>query len=240
MLPVRFEIKYVVSRADAQRLLDRAGAWMRPDPHAGAGFEYEVRSLYYDTPAFRHYDDVVQGLPDRRKFRARGYGDGRDLFFEVKSRVMRSVIKTRQKAGRDAVEAFLRDPFGSPLPGPCAEHAAELAAEPHAAAAAVRYDRIALESLLEDGIRLTLDRNIRCGGPAAFDRPASLEDARLLPPGRAVLELKFPGRLPSWLSRAVRELELVPREYSKYAQAVRRLYGCAAPAQGELSPWMSC
>lgn len=225
----RFEIKYVVSRDAAQRVLDAASSWMRFDAHAGPRGRYLVHSLYYDTLDFESCREVYDGQIAKTKFRLRRYNDGSRSFFEVKSRYNRSVGKTREEATHDAAAAFVADPFERPLPGPCGAFAGRLARNPRAAVVALSYDRIALEDLLGSDLRLTLDFDLRCGPPEMFLTGPNPESPRALAPGTAVLELKFSTKLPRWAARLTRELELTPRDCSKYLRSVQRWIGQEPP-----------
>jgi len=41
----------------------------------------------------------------------------------------------------------------------------------------------------------------------------------LLAPGMRLMELKFPGSMPLWLSRVLNEAEVFPTSFSKYGTA---------------------
>lgn len=225
----RFEIKYLLGRDEAQRVLDAASHWMRFDAHAGPGGRYLVHSLYFDTLDFESCREVYDGQITKTKFRLRRYGSDRRCFFEVKSRYNRSVAKTREEADPETAASFVADPFGRPLPGPCAVFAERLARRPRSAVVALSYDRIALEDILGSDLRLTLDFDLRCGPPEMFARGPDIESPRALPPGAAVLELKFSSKIPRWTARLTRELELTPRDCSKYVRSVHRWIGQEPP-----------
>lgn len=219
----RYEIKYVIHRRTAQAFLARASRWMRHDPHLEGRRHYRVRSLYFDTADLRHYRDIVDGHCIKRKLRLRGYdAAGERGFFEVKTRRYRSVEKTRAPASLPEALDLVHDPFASALGRALGAATAEIARRPHLPILTVTYDRIALVDLLGSSLRVTLDENVRCGGPDLFSRPVGIDDLRVLPPGLHVLELKFDHRIPTWLSQTVADLELFARAYSKYGGGVER------------------
>jgi hypothetical protein len=225
----RFEIKYILERSDAQRVLDAASSRMRLDANAGDDGRYRVHSLYYDTDDFLSLREVEQGEMAKTKFRLRRYGNSGDTFFEVKSRYNKTVRKTRERASREAVDGLMEDPFSAPLPGACGAFGQSLARCPRRAVVALSYDRIALEDLLGSDLRITIDLDLRCGPPDSFEADSSVERPRGLPPGTAVLELKFSQKLPRWVAQLTRDIELNPRDCSKYVRCVRRWIGGEAP-----------
>ncbi len=47
----RFELKYIVTKRDVDRLRPEIAAYMVRDEHAAETGRYTLSSLYYDTPA---------------------------------------------------------------------------------------------------------------------------------------------------------------------------------------------
>ncbi len=70
----RYEIKYLVHVAHAERARAAARGGLDLDRYAGDG-GYGVWSVYYDTPELRFYWEKIEGLRFRRKLRMRHYGD---------------------------------------------------------------------------------------------------------------------------------------------------------------------
>jgi hypothetical protein len=228
-MPGRFEIKYLLDSDDAQRTLDAASGQMKLDSHAGPDGRYRVHSLYYDTVDFESFREVEDGQIAKTKFRFRRYGSSGPGFFEVKSRYNRTIRKTREPASREAADAYVAEPFDRPLPGDCAAFSHRLASRPRKPVVSLCYDRIALEGLIDTDFRLTLDFDLRCGSPERFGREPDANAPRGLPPGIAVLELKFSSKIPRWVSRLTRTLDAVPRDCSKYVRSVRRWISGQAP-----------
>jgi hypothetical protein len=96
----------------------------------------------------------------------------------------------------------------------------------------VTYERQAYFSVVDDYVRVTFDRRMRCQpvhkwtltaperGWRAVDDPASVGAASSL----YVMELKFAIAPPVWLRDLVRRFDLSRRGYSKYGRAVRRCF----------------
>jgi hypothetical protein len=74
-----FELKFIVPEAKAADLLQVLCDLLSPDPFAGPDGEYDVMSLYLDTPDLLSYRREVG-----YKWRIRRYGASSTLFAEVK------------------------------------------------------------------------------------------------------------------------------------------------------------
>lgn len=68
----RHEVKHEVSKGDLRILRQRLRAVMKPDCHAVNG-QYEIRSLYFDTPNDKALREKLDGVNIREKYRIRLY-----------------------------------------------------------------------------------------------------------------------------------------------------------------------
>lgn len=97
----RFELKYVITLQQAERIKTALRAYLIPDEHGNKNGRYAVGSLYYDSPDFRCYREKVDGIKFRRKLRIRRYEAGEALtdealvFVEIKQRIDRVTQKRR-------------------------------------------------------------------------------------------------------------------------------------------------
>lgn len=81
------EWKHEISYADQLTLQTRLAAVMKKDPHAVDG-KYQVRSVYFDTPADKALREKIDGVNSREKFRIRFYnGDTSFITLEKKSKM---------------------------------------------------------------------------------------------------------------------------------------------------------
>ena len=69
----RHEHKYLISTQSAVLLKHRLRGVMDRDPYAGPTGQYTIRSLYFDDEKFTAYDEKLDGLRDRVKYRIRFY-----------------------------------------------------------------------------------------------------------------------------------------------------------------------
>ncbi len=96
----RFEMKFIITRAMRERMLEKMERHLRPDEVAGAGGHYPIVSLYYDTPARDCYWENINGAESRRKLRVRVYGSSAGpvpptCFAEIKHKVDGRNVKRR-------------------------------------------------------------------------------------------------------------------------------------------------
>lgn len=222
---MKFEIKYITTMKKGINFINALSAHVDYDKHAPPDKRYQVRSLYYDTAHLAHYHEKVYGHKVRKKFRLRCYGpDSEKVFFEVKHKYDRIITKDRSYVPLSEAKAIFESPFENNSGSPSSRYAFELARHPHYPMITIVYERVALEEPLSKQVRVTLDFNIRCGKPDMFLRQVTAEDYRILPPGTAIIEIKFVGKLPSWLYKNISVFELTPTSYSKYCKGVDRLY----------------
>ncbi len=224
----RYELKYLLSGAQAENLRRRIAGRMEPDQFGRT----TIASLYYDTPDRRLVRASMEKPEFKEKLRARSYGPATadsPVFLELKRKARGIVYKRRVCATYPAVEAFLA---GGEAPDADSQIGRELTAfrnrygtlEP---ACLILYDRTAY---FEPGgdLRLTIDENprYRFSGAALTDFGGS---KTLLPPGGAVLELKVQGAMPLWLARTLSEEQIRKTSFSKYGEACLREYARPAP-----------
>jgi hypothetical protein len=103
----------------------------------------------------------------------------------------------------------------------------------------VVYQRIPLVDILGTNVRVTLDYNLRCGGEVLLGRALRTTDRRLLPPGAAVLEIKYERKMPSWLFAALRRHQLVATRCSKYRLSIERYFDDSPLIDEVQGPWTS-
>ena len=107
----RYELKYLLDEPLVRPLRDFARSYLQLDEHADPrrGNEYEVHSLYLDSPALKLCRATLQGQKNRFKLRIRFYDFRPEspVFFEVKRRVSDVILKQRAAVRRDAVDRLL-------------------------------------------------------------------------------------------------------------------------------------
>jgi hypothetical protein len=211
------ELKFVVSRALAERIRDWARARLSPDPNASDGSidAYSITSLYFDT---KHFDAFHRrGSFGRSKYRIRRYGVSDVAFLERK-------LKTRGLLGkrRSLVKLDELKRLGNIKPERGWAgfwYHQRLLARRLNPVCRISYRRTARVAMTGYGpIRLTLDDDIRALGAneLVFDGDQAgmrLSDEQI------IIELKYRCEMPVLFKLLVEEFALNPQPVSKYRLA---------------------
>jgi len=227
----RHEFKYLISEAQVTAIEEYIRPYTRPDPYCVDG-AYPLVSLYLDSDDLLLCRESLEGVKNRFKLRIRSYNDAPDetRFFEVKRRINRIIVKTRARVADREVATLLtgmKRPFHN-----CAEdvnnleqflyYRQKINAKP---ILRVRYFRQAYEGILGEHLRVTFDRKL-CFNMTCFPSVQLNGDGwRRLSGYGVVLEIKFTGPCPVWLSRMIQCFGLQYRSFSKYAVTVKRVCG---------------
>lgn len=214
------EVKFLVSAALGDEVEKWAKRWLGPDPH---GAQYQVASLYFDTPA----GDVLQrnGSFARGKYRIRRYDGAPTVFLERKLRANSVVTKRRSLVEVEDLPLLDSHTLDRQWAGGYWFHR-RLQARGLRPATQISYVRSARVLDTKAGfMRLTLDRQLAARPIQSFEFSKE-PGAPVLPDGRVILELKFRNRMPSLFRELMDELVLTPQPLSKFRLAA----GILAPA----------
>ena len=226
----RFELKYIVTKRDVDRLRPEIAAYMVRDEYAAETGRYTLSSLYYDTPARDCFWAKLDGLKFRRKLRIRHYEqaapltDSTPVFVEIKQRIDRVTQKRR---------AVL--PYGDAL-DLCDERIVPDHEERDAAVVDEAFELVVRHNLqpscittyqrepwvggeYDPGLRLTIDFDLRY---RVHDLWLDSKHAGrfMFPPQYAVLEIKANDRVPYWLTHLVARNNLQLTRTSKYCTSL--------------------
>ena len=217
----RYEMKYLLTRAQTDDLRRRLEGHMKPD---GYGLT-SIASLYYDTPDARLIRASLEKPAFKEKLRLRSYGLATEIspvFLELKRKANGVVYKRRVEssipqvrdffAGKDSLGgsgqirkelAYFRDFYGTLSP-----------------ACLIIYDRTAY---FEPGgdLRLTIDERPRYR-TEDLTLTRSMDGIPLLESGWTILEVKVQEAMPLWLTVALSECGIFRNSFSKYGEAYRK------------------
>lgn len=230
-LACRYELKYHITESKAAAIAQFIKPFLEPDRYCKLqpSGDYPIVSLYIDSEDMKLCRESMGGLKNRFKLRIRSYTDDPDYprFFEIKRRINTIIIKARARVMDKDVPVLL-----SGLPLPPQNYTADMEtinqfqlyidsirAKP---AVLIRYMRQAYEDTTDNKVRVTFDRElaykitnepqVRLGGRGWQRNPFT--------EGGVVLEIKFTGRYPAWLSHMVKCFNLRQRSISKYASSI--------------------
>ena len=224
----RFEVKYVIAATAIPALLRQLQIYTRPDSNMTDPQGYRVHSVYWDSPGLAVFWEKVEGLEIRRKLRFRRYGESPDIFAEIKGRVDRTVQKRRFRLSEGEAERLLARRGPLALAG---EESHPVAAEVEAfihqyrlePTVAITYRRYALVGSETSDLRITFDRRVQFSTSELTMKPL-VRGKYLLDPRNAIMEVKYNGRVPVWLSKLVSREGFVLQRLSKYCAAIDRVY----------------
>lgn len=212
-----FEVKFPLTEAQVDPIIQWARANLPPDIHAEAfgGDTYHVNSLYLDTPEM----DVYHGRKgyQNSKFRIRRYGVEPRVYLERKCKTRGWVTKQRCAVPDAEITLLNRtDRFTDWRGEWYRERIQALNLLPQCQVSYLRVARVGEA----DGapIRLTLDRQLRCAPANTLSLPDLGSGARL-EIDAPILELKFQSSMPRLFKLLVREFALQPKQASKYRRA---------------------
>lgn len=202
----RHEWKYYINEGEQALLRERLKCLTRPDEHVGEQGEYKIRSLYFDNYWSGAYQDKVEGVNNRVKYRIRIYNDSdKTINLERKMKQGNYIHKDSASLTRDQCEAILRGEYGFLL-----RHPEQLAREFYYECTTnlmrprviVDYDREPL-TLDAGTVRVTFDKRLRAAmlGFDLFD--PLLPTLSASPPGKTILEVKFTEFLPTVIRQAL-------------------------------------
>jgi SPX domain protein involved in polyphosphate accumulation len=247
MLACRYELKYLINEVQTAQIERYVQPYLEYDRYSKLQRDgyYCISSLYLDSADLRLCRETLTGQKNRFKLRIRSYTDEPEYprFFEIKRRLNCVILKSRARVTEDDVPTLLK---GRLLP-PHSYHTDEASLNQFQLYVAsikagpmvlIRYMRKAYESTSENRVRVTFDRElcykvtdeprVRLGG--------SGWQHNIVTDKYVVLEIKFTGTYPLWLSRMVASLNLKLGSMSKYATSIQQAcaLGFCAPVRRSL------
>lgn len=212
---MRHEIKYVVSERQLQIIQYRLSGLLGEDSHQGED-GYRVKSLYFDTDSDRFLYEGINGIDKRTKYRIRIYNNNPNVIhFEKKYTIDNLKNKLISSISKETTEKIIsKNDWYNKKDVVLDEVYALEKAEKLQPKVIVEYDRYSYVSDIGN-IRITFDRNIRACGQIDefFNDPIMIP---ILPQDKHILEVKYDGILPGYISRAIDIKELNRVSFSKY------------------------
>lgn len=197
----RHELKYLISYGQKADLNVRMAPLLDRDSHAWNG-SYLIRSLYFDDYWNTAYQEKIDGVLLRKKYRIRIY-DYNDavIKLERKRKSDSWIYKEDAPLTHDEFDRILNGDYGFLKDSPhqlCREFYIECVSNMMRPRVIVDYDREPW--ILQAGtVRVTFDMDVRAavGGYDIFDR--TLPTIPVLEPGKLVMEVKFTEFLPQFV-----------------------------------------
>ncbi len=216
---LRQEHKRLITLDQYYRLSHDLEKIMHLDSHSH-GDGYSIRSLYFDTPEDKDFEEKEEGVELRRKIRLRNYGAGSPFaMLEMKQKQGPHQKKRSLRMTKEDAQALTRGQYSALLhyPDPFAgECFALMNMECYQPKAVVEYKRKAFVAK-ENKIRVTFDHHI-IATEACFDIfSPTLGMNPVLDPYLVVLEVKYNGFLLSYIKDMLHATESSELSVGKYS-----------------------
>lgn len=234
----RYEIKYMITRDQQKRIINRMSEYMKEDEHGKS----RIQSLYYDTPdsilARRSLDKPLY----KEKLRLRSYGiadDDSQVFVEIKKKYEGVVYKRRvgmtlpqsrvflpgSFTGTPGAARFLMAGFRDRLKKGSSKEQIVKEIEYFISyyrgirpAMMLQYERDAFYAKDDHEFRITFDDNIRWRtDDLRMDK--GYYGNRLLDRDHVLMEVKVGEAMPDWFVRILTENHIYKTSFSKYGTA---------------------
>lgn len=210
--------------------------FMRLDSHVMNNYDYEVRSLYFDSNFHHSFLEKKDGIAIRRKLRIRYYpeftkSDQKFAFIEIKKKINENVAKSRVYVPLESALEILKDnnneanKFYDKASAQDKNTLKEIwflnrryNLKP---ACIVSYKRRPFLSKFEKTFRITFDTNVMVrnynldlhfGGGSKF----------VVPPGICIMEIKFNNYIPNWAIKILQKNNCLQYKISKFANGLEK------------------
>ena len=215
----RYELKYLLTEEQRDRILTAMKPYMIPDSYGRS----TVRNLYFDTPSYRLIRRSQEHPVYKEKLRLRSYetatADSK-VFAEIKKKYKKMVYKRRVALKEAEAMAWLSGESAPSVSGQVVNEIdyflsfyGELRPTIFLA-----YDREAYYSREQDGFRVTFDDRI------LFRREdltltSEVYGQPILEEGRVLMEIKCGGGVPLWMTEILSREGIRRTSFSKYGTA---------------------
>jgi len=231
----RFEFKYLLPKALRQEVEAELINFVEFDPFVESrpDHRYLVRSLNWDDQRLSAFQNKIDGMLVRSKFRIRTYTRDPDekvpRFMEIKGRNNNLVVKHRalldtgpdesMVTGDDLAELVMQHCHEGPILQEFMFQRFRRRIRPYAL---IDYQRRPYISRFDSEFRLTFDEELQATHTSCLF-PKSTDRSVRVVPGYTVMEVKFRHHLPSWFHRIIQGYELRRLSFSKICEGTTAL-----------------
>lgn len=218
----RYELKYLITRDQKQRLLEAMAPYMALDKYGRT----TIRNIYFDTPTYQLIRRSIEKPVYKEKLRIRSYKQARAdsaVFVELKKKYNGVVYKRRLSMHeQDAMDWICS---GSPQPegqiGTEIEYFRKFYTGLHPSVF-LSYEREAYYCREGGDFRVTFDDNILCRREA-LSLESPVWGHRLLDENLVLMEVKTGGGVPLWMTQVLTREKIHKTSFSKYGMAYQTM-----------------
>ncbi|MFX1371977.1 MAG: VTC domain-containing protein [Promethearchaeota archaeon] len=229
-------MKYQISLKERDNLLRYIQPFIRLDPYVQNSYDYEVRSLYFDSNFQHSFLEKENGIGIRKKLRIRFYPnftrDHQDFaFIEIKKKFNENVAKRRiyvplenalniLNSNHKVAKSFYEN-ASTQDKGTLKEIWFLYKKYNLKPVCIVSYKRQAYQSRFEKTFRITLDTNVKVrnhnlnlkiGGGSKF----------IVPQRICIMEVKFNNFIPNWAIKIIQKNDCIQYKISKFATGIEK------------------
>jgi SPX domain protein involved in polyphosphate accumulation len=224
----RLEFKYIVPTHILDLVVPTISRYLDADENANQQGFYKVNSLYFDSPQLTCYQQKLDGILFRKKYRLRYYDQKHEIFFEIKRKSGNTVFKDRVllppsiRINQQSLvnHKFLKHIPEGKLKGELLTDYHQLNLKPKVL---ISYLRRPFISKFTNNLRITLDYDLKAS-KITNGEFLDLNTTNYISPDLAVLEIKFNESLPAWVKHIIVAHNLERDSFSKYESAIEKLY----------------
>ena len=219
----RYELKFMLSKAQKERLLDAMSPYMKIDEYG----KTTIRNLYFDTDSYLLIRRSIEKPTYKEKLRIRSYGKADSdsaVFVELKKKYKHVVYKRRLSLKNVEAMAWLSGEKQIEKTTQISneiDYFLELYGSLHPTVF-LSYEREAYFAADGSDFRVTFDDNVLCR-----QTDLSLEKEAygtpILPKGKVLMEIKCSGGIPLWMTEILSREKIYKTSFSKYGTAYRTL-----------------
>lgn len=219
----RYEIKYMLTLEQKQRLLEAMAPYMALDKYGRT----TIRNIYFDTDSYRLIRRSIEKPAYKEKLRIRSYrraSPESPVFVELKKKYKGVVYKRRLSLPEQQAMDWICTGEHSPEDSQIAREIAYFKQyyENLHPTVFLSYEREAFYCRAGGDFRITFDDHILCRQEdMSLESPVWGEP--LLPEGKVLMEVKTSGGIPLWLTDFLTRERIFKTSFSKYGVAYQTL-----------------
>lgn len=218
----RYEMKYMISVEQKERILERMKPYMELDEYGRT----VIRNIYYDTEHHRLIRRSLERPVYKEKLRIRSYeraNTDSPVFVELKKKYESVVYKRRLSMPEETARRWLEGSWNW-------EEKNQIAAEISyfcrfyenlRPKVFLSYEREAFRCFGQKDFRVTFDDHILCR-QEALSLTEDVWGEPLLEDGKVLMEVKTAGGIPLWMTRILTEEQIYKTSFSKYGTAYEK------------------
>lgn len=222
----RHEQKYEINSYQYAELRQVLSQIMEPDPHTGPDGQYMIRSLYFDDMYHSAYNEKLDGVYQRKKYRIRVYGcSDAVIHLECKHKEGAYIYKEACRLTREEYEQLLCGECDFLLQKDsqmAKEFYLDIKTKLLKPEVIVDYER---EPYIFDAgtVRITFDKNVRACRATHDIFDEEIPSYEVFPQDKMILEIKFTGYLPERIRKVFQVRNFIQTSASKYCLCVDRI-----------------